>query len=668
MTSISIREFGGIAPIRDRSKLSPPHGQVAENCLFEGGNLRAQRAPVALAIDYAFQSSVVRSIFRLSDLQWLRWYGDVAATRGPTPIDENYLGLGDDFRIYYAGDTGDSPTWPRWTTRFRAMGNSDPGNFFDAPAVSYPVGVPPPQSVPTAAVGAAPSIVFTVMRKGNPVQCESLTPHNFANGNRAIMTGMPATGDGSELADNQYAVSVVDATTFKMDSADGSEWAGDVFGGFTATRVYADSELEDRIYVYTFVNEFGEEGAPSGPSTMAAVGDGQSVTIGMDTNPSVTIGSGPTFTVTKKRIYRSVAGETELQYLFVAEVPISTASYVDSLDFAELGEVLVTENYDLPPQGLKGLILHPNGFLLGFVGNRLYASEPYLPYAWPADYINVLEHDIVSLEIYGATVVVLTNSKPYLVPCTDPQSIAPRRADQVYPCVHRQAAVSTGMSVVYVSPVGLISFDHSGARNLTADYYNKTQWKTLIGNAIDSPVVLEFQDQKVWMLTESAGLFCFDQRSPQRMDISTHPIVGTTMSNGPEKSDLFVMYGNPAVESTRRLYRFNGDSGAFSTYTWRSPRFILPKEVSFSRLQTFARQYSGPGGILGFNVHWRTPVLDGDAEVADSTYGTFITSKTPMVLPGADRSGEWEIEVIGNVDLQALHLVESIDELREIAL
>lgn len=672
MTAISLNQFGGIAPVQDRSKLLVPHAQSAINCLFEGGNLRAMRAPVAMAISYAFQSSVVQSIFRLSDLQWIRWPGDVAAARGPSQITTAYLGLGDDYRIYFAGTTGDSPEWPRWTTRFRAMSNANPATFFDAPTHTYPLGVPPPQSVPTVVISTVnpPGVgAISELKKGNPVEVVPVVATTLTNGNR-ILVSVPtlvSPANGSELHNNQYAISLTTGNNFKLDSADGSEWTADIslFGAGSFKRVYADSELTDRIYVYTYVNEFGEEGPPSLASAPIGVGDGQGVIVGMDTNPAITIGSGPVFNVTKKRIYRSVSGSTELNYQFVAEVLIDIGTYTDTIDTGALGEILPTEGYDLPPATLRGLILHPNGFLVGFVGNKLHVSEPYLPYAWPADYVQTLESEIVALEIFGSTIVVLTKAQPYLAPATDPASISPRFADFVYPCVSRQACVSTGYSVVYVSPAGLISFDGSGPRNLTENYFSEVAWKALIGLGVGNAVTLEYQDGKIWMLARSdtdaynAGtLYAFDMANPAQMDITTHPVVGTTMFVNRAANALFVMYGDTVVEATRRLYRFNGDTGTASVYEWNSKRALLRKEISFGWLQVFATDFAS------ITVHISCEVED----VGTTTQTFVVANNKPIRLASGYLSAEWTVRIVGTSDIQAVHVSESMEELREIEL
>ena len=82
-----------------------------------------------------------------------------------------------------------------------------------------------------------------------------------------------------------------------------------------------------RSYVYTYVNTFGEEGAPSIPSESITVADGTAVTLTGFTIPDVTYG------VTTINIYRTstawTAGnekeqETNTDYLLVATVPVST--------------------------------------------------------------------------------------------------------------------------------------------------------------------------------------------------------------------------------------------------------------------------------------------------------------------------------------------------------
>lgn len=55
--------------------------------------------------------------------------------------------------------------------------------------------------------------------------------------------------------------------------------------------------------------------------------------------------------------------------------------YQDTLLDKELGPVLETENFLMPPDEMIGLCLMANGIAAGFAGNQVMFSEAFLPYA-----------------------------------------------------------------------------------------------------------------------------------------------------------------------------------------------------------------------------------------------------------------------------------------------
>ncbi len=672
MAMIRINRFGGIAPIMDAQKLPEPFGTLAFECLFDGGNIKPVAGKETLAITYGFQTYNRRSLFRLTDVQWLRWNGDVAAVKGPTPIVADYLSLGDDYRIYYAGAWNDDAStvvqWPQFTSRWRAVDNIDPSSYFDRPVYTYPLGVPAPQSVPTATASAAPFGIVTTIRATNPAQCECVAAHGLATGQRVRLSGLPGSGDGSELEGAQYAITVVDDTKFKLDSVDATEWTAGVPDGppvdrtglsATWTRVYADSEVEDRIYVYTYINAFGEEGMPSSPSSIATVGDGQTVDVGYDSATTITPSGAPAFQVAKARIYRTVSGSDSAQYLFVAEVDLSnpTPTYNDNVSVENLGEVLSTETYALPPSKLQGIVLHPNGFLVGFYGNTLCMSEPYLPYAWPTRYRKVLGANIVGVEIYGQTIVVVTDAEPQVGGATDPESLTLRAIEQVYPGTSRQGICSTGQSVVYISPVGLVTVDGNGARVVTKQYFSKSQWAeyTLCEVPDLYPSTLVYQDGRVWMGIQGYRVASFDMHDDGRIDVVSYSISPMTMFVDRKTDSLFIMDYHESVEANRRLHKFNY-IGTARSYTWTSRRFHMPHEINMGAIQVFAISY-GAGIRVELNSNENS-----------KTQTVVVTSQAPVRLESGFLSRDWRVTIFGTSEVQGIHLAESIQELRDAAL
>jgi hypothetical protein len=658
---IKVSNFGGIAPIVDPAKLPERNAQSATYCKFEGGNLRPLlTAALQNSISYPFQTVNKRSIFQLGTNQWAVWAADVAAAKGPIPLNANYLGLGEDFRFYFCGDSDHAEQWPRFSSKFRAMGNSNPSSYFATPALDYPLGVPAPVASVTTELVAPASGTVSKLTKTKPVEAECSAAHGLDSGETVKLTGLPGSGDGHALEGAQSIITVTDTTHFKLNSMDGSLWAADLTGlSVTWTRVYADSEVEDRRYVLTYVNEFGEEGAPGPLSGIISVGADQGVTVTLPTGASITpfVGA-PTFLVAKKRLYRSVAGTTAAQYLFVAELDIATLTYVDTLSAAQLGEVIPTENFDLPPANLKGIVLHPNGFFVGYDGNRLYFSEPYIPSAWPADYIRNLDFKITGLAIHGQTIVVGTEQDIYVGSCTDPQSFTERHLDQIYPCVDRRTMISTGFAVTFVSPVGLVSVDGSGARVITSGSYNRKQWQALITSGVPfgaGGLFACFQDGKYWLGIENVGLIMFDQRGEALDIVVNSGTVSGGFVNRPNDELYLVWFG--LSEPIRRLYKWEGVPGSFYTATWRSKVFHMEREINLGYAQVIAPSYPGAGTMV-FGLY-----ADGVL-----IYVKNVTSREPFPLPDGYLALTYWVEIDTTLEIESIQVAQNVEELRRVAL
>ena len=127
------------------------------------------------------------------------------------------------------------------------------------------------------------------------------------------------------------------------------------------------SPTSRRATSLTFVNDLGEESAPSLPSSTILRPDGVSVAVTTPTGEPTGI-SGDYF-ITTKRIYRAATGSTGTAFRFVAEIPLSQATYTDTLTDSELGEVLPSDIWALPPSDLRGILALPNGVMVGFREN-----------------------------------------------------------------------------------------------------------------------------------------------------------------------------------------------------------------------------------------------------------------------------------------------------------
>ena len=256
-------------------------------------------------------------------------------------------------------------------------------------------------------------------------------------------------------------------------------------GGMTATG-----------FVYTFVSQYGEEGAPSAPTSSITVYDDTDLTV---TAPVVPVNFD--ILITKYRTYMISGG----YYLLLAEQVINSNSTL-VLSAVTLGEDISTIEYALPLDGLQGLTALPGGFIAGFVDNTLCFSESFLPYAWPAKYQLPFEERIVGIVPTYNGLLVATDGRPYVVTGTSPFGMSPMPLDTVLPCVSHRSIVDMGEYALYVSPDGIVAMEGGKAKLVTAEVFTQKQWEALVPSTMQA----YRQDNNYLVITTAGKTFSFD--------------------------------------------------------------------------------------------------------------------------------------------------------------
>lgn len=677
---IQINAFGGIMPALDPEKLPDPQAVKAINCKFEEGNLVPMREPRQLATP--LPGVLFRTIYRMSwtsETQWIGFSGDVTIVRAPLPLTTGQ-NFDSDFRLFWAGEgvefnsASGTVNWPAWSTKAEIVTTP---SFFATPSNPRPVGVPAPLAGPTIAVvqPTAPTAgllgTITALSNQRPVVVSCAQAHGLRSGMTIQLAGIP-TGDGNELNNRTYTITVpggAGGSTFSLEGADGSQWTSAVTFNEplpTWTRFFTEIESNDRVYVFTYVTPEGFESAPSPVSNMVPVGDGQSVTITTGTPVNVTPTNGPTFNTSnwKKRIYRSVTGETGLFKLVNTEndIPIAQSTYIDTKSDAALGEEVKTEGWTLPPAGLHSLTSHPNGFIAGALNNEAHFSEPFAPYAWPRRYRKVLSNRIVGIGQFGNVLVYATDANPVLAYGSDPQSITFRTLDVVQPCISRRTIATSGEAAFYVSPSGIVMCSDAGAQIVTSGYFNDSQWRALVmqSNGSARPMTAAWLDDSYWLAIDNLRLWRFQFKGQgiiNIVEVRGINLIENTMPTGALFADARtngLFYTNGA---TRELRQLDPPTGPFfMMMEWQSRTFVMPRETNFSCGQVF-----------------QVPFGTGNATVVLGTNGgvdpTLVTNQ-PVVqrMPGGYMADRYFVNISGQRAVKAVHFATTVSGLRAIAL
>lgn len=336
---------------------------------------------------------------------------------------------------------------------------------------------------------------------------------------------------------------------------------------------------EVRYYVYTFVSAYGEEGQPSDP--VEGTGDaGTWVISGLAT----TVPDAAERNITTKRIYRTVPGLSTVEFFKVADVALATTSYNDDVTSAVVATqpLLESTNWAEPPANLQGLTIHPGGFMVGFSGRDLYLSAPFRPHAWPVTNILTAQTEIVGLSIYNNSIVIATNSHPYVADGISPESMNLVKLDSIDPCVAKRSIVTTLDGVYYASVQGIVRVGVGGAQLVTSQLFTREEWYGRYNpeNVRAVPYGLQY----IAFDTPQTGfIFSPAERLAPLTDLDRFSYVEGIQID-PYTGDVYVVRAN-------RVTLWDPLDTIPYEYQWRSKVFDLPKPVNFGAMRLKFRNF-----------------------------------------------------------------------------
>ena len=415
-------------------------------------------------------------------------------------------------------------------------------------------------------------------------------------------------------------------------------------------------------YVYTFVNDIDEESAPSDPSETVQRNVNSSVVITMPTTVPTGLDE---YHIEKKRLYRAVTGSTGTVYRFVAELDLSTEEFVDNLPDEELGEVLETEGWDLPPFDLRNILALPNGIMAGSSGNQLCLSVAGHPHAWRLIDRLPTDTDIVALGNVDTTVFIGTESFVYTASGASNDSYSMSKPGSPNACTSRRSlGYLTNVGVLFAGPDGImVSAGATQVQNATAEIFTREQWQALdptsiLGVAHDETYYFFWDDGVTrggYALELGANGFGLISLGMHASAVYADPITDSlylVLDEYEEPTDelLPVASGVTPIEPDgTTIYRWNGGDTAMP-YRWRGKLWLLPFGGAFQQVKVKAADFDA--------LVLRT--------YADSTQLTadVVTSAEPLTLPMTDAYESFEMELIGTSRARTVQAVDQPEEFR----
>jgi len=417
--------------------------------------------------------------------------------------------------------------------------------------------------------------------------------------------------------------------------------------------------IEDRAYVYTFVDRWGAEGPPWDASNIVAnVKNDETVNL---TNMAA-FPAGYNFTSGKRRIYRAVSGATRTDYLYIGETTNTT--FTDNIPPERLGEVIPTRTWYPPVDKMEGWAMAPNGALVGFANNTLYFSMPFLPTAWPPDYQIAINHDIKGLAAIGSSVAVMTNNNPYVITGVIPMAAQPRKLDLEEACINADSIVAIGNTAYYASPNGITAVGQGEAAIMSEGTMTREQWEKF---APEITEVVNYQDDFL-MFYNATGLPDTNAEHILDRDVALAPVKGAMSMSEGEYYQFWTdyvsapvirphdetFYGAAEDDGVWRLYEINpvDATGALErSFIWRSKVILQEKPINFACAQIEADRYP-----IRFTL-W----ADGER-----VFHSEINSLDIFRLPGGFKARTYQFELKAQGEIRKVTMAESVMEMSEL--
>jgi hypothetical protein len=386
---------------------------------------------------------------------------------------------------------------------------------------------------------------------------------------------------------------------------------------------------------------------------------------------------------------------------------MSYTSILDGLLDVSLGEIIPSTDWFPPPVNMKGIKMSPNGFMVGYSGNALCASETYLPHAFNPLNQLAFPGQITGIAITGDSIIVFTDEMPYLVTGSSAANLTAIKIDHPQTCTNKDSIVNMGGYVLFASPDGLCSVTANDLTIATQSYLTREQWQAY------SPSTLRgFFYEGIYIGISNTIAFMFDMRESQAVlttiDLSTFNFISgyTDLST----DILYLLKTNGEIHSW--------ETGTASTLKWKSKPLRLPKPICPAAGRIYANKttslssgtyiYNQAGVHIGtikttgtgnsFELYdWpaqapqvmtvnslsitgtikastsTTPAtlvinMIGSANMqiwadGDSVFNQSIVSNDIFRLPANYRAKEFQVEITGNISIDSFHIANCVGDL-----
>jgi len=432
-----------------------------------------------------------------------------------------------------------------------------------------------------------------------------------------------------------------------------------------------------RAYVYTWLNEIGEESSPSPPSN---VFDGPPDAVWHLSGFPGSIPANPADRnyppITGLVLYRTVTGQdTGTQYYEVtrfAYPPGWGATYDDGISDDDIVGHLILQSggWENPPDYLDGLTSLPGGMMVGWTGNTVHFCEPDRPHTWPSFYDQSVHYEIIALAVWQQYLMILTTGYPSTGSGNSPSNFIIVQSQVPEPCVSRGSVVADLLAVYYASQNGLIQISGYGMSNQTQVLVDKEKWQEVY-RAKD--IYCARHRTQYLAINGTGKAFMLDYSDPRLAfeDLYTFKDAVSVWNDE--------YFGDTYICANKKIYRWDDTNQPRLRFRWRSKRFFAPVPISLGAVQvTLGPEIDSPHS--GQFPPAPLETVDPTMALPDGVWGVlryyagpdftlimehYLTRQQDLFrLPKGFRAFDHQIEIVSMASVYSVQLGTTMTELR----
>jgi hypothetical protein len=268
-------------------------------------------------------------------------------------------------------------------------------------------------------------------------------------------------------------------------------------------------------------------------------------------------------------------------------VSLGTTTFSDTQPLSSLTTSLLSISWYPPPTNLSGIKAIHNGMLMGFFGTTVCFSEPGQPHSWPTKYYQEIGRTVVGLGTVGTTVVVLTDSNPWVIQGNTPAAMQKVKLDTNMPCVAKRSIVNMDDGLYFATRGGIAVFSYTTGSSLaTKLVYDWDNFRT----QVDPTTITATRYNNKYFAGHSAGVFIFEKDDKVGGFLTETSQSFSAVYYNTNKATLYFAFGTPST-----LYLWDDPTQGYQNFEWKSKVIRTDNYMNLGAARVIANFDNGSG-------------------------------------------------------------------------